>query len=123
MIRLLLKPKKAITVSVLLFTIIADIFIVFLMLGLQGCSTSSPLFSSRNDRASIVIEKPPTRIILSGEYNEVDVDNVIKVMEELRKHPYHNYHFNDTININSEQVSTTTESHSYPEIQNQVQTD
>ena len=108
-----LKPKKAITLSVLLFTIISDIFIVFLIFGLQGCSTSSPFFSTRNDKASVIIEKPPTRVILSGEYNNIDVDNIIKVMEELKKHPYHNYKFNDTIIIDSKHVSTTIEKHAY----------
>jgi hypothetical protein len=53
----------------------------------------------------MIIEKPPTRIIVSGEYKDINVSALLKIMKELKNHPYHNYHFNDTIVIDSEHVS------------------
>ena len=72
---------------------------------IQGCSTTTPIFSSRDNLGTVVIEKPPIRIILSGEYTDIDTNNLIKVMKELRKHKYHNYNFDDTIIIDSEHAT------------------
>jgi len=75
----------------------------------QGCATQSPLFSSRNDKASLIIEKPPTRIIISGEYKDIDVNEIIRIMKELRKQPFHRYRFEDSISIDSNHITTSTE--------------
>ncbi len=72
---------------------------------ISGCSTTSPLFSTRDSKASIIVEKPPMRIILSGEYSTIDEDAIIKVMKELRHHKYHNYNFDDSIVIDSEHAT------------------
>ncbi len=94
--------------SMIVLTIIwAGITLPFI----QGCSVTSPLLSTRNDRATVVLEKPPLRIILSGEYTEIETDNLIKVLQELRKHKYHNYNFDDSIIIDTDSVWTSNESH------------
>ena len=76
---------------------------------ISGCSVSSPLFSKRNDKASMIIEKPPVRIMISGEYSKINTDDVIKVLRELRKSEYKPYKFGDTIKIDSDHVVSSQE--------------
>jgi len=71
----------------------------------NGCSITTPLFSSRDNKASLIVEKPPMRIIISGEYTTIKTEELIRVMKELRKHKYHNYNFDDTIIIDSEHAT------------------
>jgi len=84
---------------VYLFSVILPIII------LQGCSMNSPLLSARDNKASIIIEKPPMRIIVSGEYHDIDEKAIIKIMKELKTHKYHNYNFDDSIIIDSEHAT------------------
>ena len=79
---------------------------------LSGCSVTSPLLSSRNDKASVIIEKPPIRIIITGEYSDIQTKNLITVMEELRKHKYYNYNFDDSITIDSEHITSHKDEYS-----------
>ena len=94
----------------------AEVILTLTLLGslltpllIQGCATQSPLFSTRNDKASLIVEKPPMRILISGEYTNIDAEEILSIMKELRKHKYHEYHFDESISINSEHISSTTE--------------
>jgi len=100
-------------ISAFLLLVLTFFFFLGTSLILHGCSVSSPIFSARNDKTSLIIEKPPTRIIISGEYGKLDVENILKVMRELRKHAYHDYNFDNSVVIDSEHVSTTNEKHQY----------
>ena len=73
---------------------------------ISGCSITSPLVSSRANKASVIIIKPPMKIILSGEYSKIQSDNLIDIMKELRHHKYYNYNFDDSITIDSEHVTS-----------------
>jgi hypothetical protein len=101
--------KKLKPLFVASFVIFSDIFVVFLFMMLEGCSTNTPFLSYRNDKATIVIEKPPTRIILSGEYKDINVTQILMIMEELKKHPYKKYHFNDSVIIESGHLTNTVD--------------
>ena len=94
----------------------AEVILTLTLLGslltpllIQGCATQSPLFSTRDDKASLIVEKPPMRILISGEYTNIDSEEIIAIMKELRHHKYHDYHFSDTIEIDSNHATTTTE--------------
>ncbi len=97
----------------------AGIILVLIYIGtfsfplfIQGCSVTSPLLSSRNDKASIIIEKPPIRIILSGEFTEIDEQKLIRIMRELRKSKFYNYDFDDSFTIDSEHEVVHSDSYS-----------
>jgi len=103
-------PKiKKIGAGIILFLIYIGTFSFPLFF--QGCSTTSPLLSTRNDKASMIIEKPPVRIILSGEFSSIDEKKLINIMKELRKSPYHNYDFDDSITIDSEHEVVHTDNY------------
>ena len=101
--------RKA-SIVVLFFMFV--LFILSLASVFQGCSSTGPLMSYRENRASVIIEKPPTRIILSGEYDDIDVDNVLKIMREIKTHRFHDYNFDDSISIESESIYTTKDHYS-----------
>jgi hypothetical protein len=60
---------------------------------LSGCSVTSPLLSTRANKASVFIIKPPMKIILSGEYSKIQPEDLVKLMKELRYHKYYKYNF------------------------------
>ena len=76
---------------------------------IQGCATSSPLFNYRENKAFVIVEKPPTRIILSGEYDKIDPNSIIVILKELRHHKYYNYEFDSSIDIEAEHSTNTTD--------------
>jgi hypothetical protein len=98
-------------ISAFLLLVFGAVLLLSFISLFHGCSFTSPLFSTRDNKASIVLEKPPLRILLSGEYSQIDVDNIIKIMEELRKHKYYNYKFNNTIIIDSEHATIHDDSY------------
>ena len=103
-----LKIKKTgsiLIVSIIYFEILMIPFMV------QGCVMTSPLFSAREDRATVIVEKPPIRIIYSGEYRYINAKNTIKVIRELDKTEFKNYNFDDKIIVDSEHSGITTESY------------
>jgi len=71
----------------------------FLIL-LQGCSIESPLFQAHPSIKSIVIERPPTRVIYNGAVTQEGHDFTIKCLKEMRNTSYKNYKFNSDTNIN-----------------------
>jgi hypothetical protein len=79
---------------------------------LSGCSVTSPLLSGRANKASVIIIKPPMKIILSGEYSKIQPEDLVKLMKELRHHKYYNYNFDDSITIDSEHVTSHKDSYS-----------
>ena len=100
---------KKIGTGLVLGIVYSGILMVPLCTG--GCATQSPLFSTRANKASVIVEKPPLRVILSGEYSAIDADSVIRVLKELRYHKYHNYRFTDSISIDSNHATTNVEQH------------
>jgi 20S proteasome alpha/beta subunit len=100
------KKMNIALVSFIYLSITVPIFFI------QGCSTTSPLFSARDNKASVIIIKPPMKIIISGEYAKLNTDHLIDIMREIRKHPYHNYNFDESISIDSEHTSVHKDNYS-----------
>jgi len=71
-----------------------------LLILLQGCSLESPLFQARPAVKSIIIEKPPTRVIYSGAVTQEGQTFAIKCLKEMRSTNYRDYKFNSDTNIN-----------------------
>jgi len=104
------KKKQKIFSSIILLIIIIGSILLPLFL-LSGCVITSPLLSARNDKATVVIEKPPVRIIVSGEYTDdlIDVNSTERILNVLNKMKYSNYNFDDHISIDSEHSTFTSE--------------
>ena len=103
------KLKKIGSITIVIFICIELLIILF---SVQGCVMTSPLFSAREDRATVIVEKPPIRIIYSGEYRYINAENTIRVIRELDKTKFENYNFDDKISVDSEHSGITTESYS-----------
>ena len=101
--------KKAMKISgwiILVMTVLS----VLLPLFISGCVMTSPFLSARDNRGTIIIEKPPVRLIYSGEYpKKIDVNGTLKLMKELDKMEYKDHDFEDKIEIDSVHQGITSE--------------
>ena len=69
---------------------------------LAGCSFSSPLLSTHDQKRILLIEKPPVMIYMSGQFDNIDDKALIEVLKVLDTMIYRPYNFNKTMSINSE---------------------
>lgn len=105
-----MSQKKVMRMSSWIIILIVLISTIIPLFTLSGCVMSSPLFSARDNRGTIVIEKPPVRVIYSGEYPEkIDVNGTIKLLNKLNDLKYKPYKFESSINIDSTHKGITTE--------------
>jgi hypothetical protein len=79
------------------------LILIFISIGfLVGCSFSTPLFIKHSEKRTMILEKPPIRIIITGEITNIKNENIVKLIQELDKAKYKNYNFDDTYNIGTD---------------------
>jgi len=67
-----------------------------------GCSFSTPIFTKHSEKRTLILEKPPVRIIMTGEFDELNNNNIIEIINALNGVTYYNYNFDDTYNIGTD---------------------
>ena len=70
------------------------IYIIFIILILQGCSTFGVDLAQTRTYA---ITKPPFQIVVSGDLSEEDKKSVRQIIDDLSKTDYKDYKFNEKI--------------------------
>jgi hypothetical protein len=69
------------------------------------------LLSARNNKGTVIIEKPPVRILISGEYIDrlIDINGSAKLLRVLDGMRFEDYNFDSHYSIDSEHSTITTE--------------
>ncbi len=69
-------------------------------IALAGCSSKdvvidSMIYDQRPSNISVMVEKPPIRVIYTGPVTPEGMELTKAAIAEVQKTPYKNYHFND----------------------------
>jgi len=102
------KTKRILAIAILLLIIYTSILFPLLM---TGCTVTSPLLSARDNKGTVIIEKPPVRIIISGVYTGrmIDINGTDRLLRRLDRMEFENYNFDSHYSIDSEHSTITTE--------------
>jgi hypothetical protein len=60
---------------------------------IMGCSFSSPILSKHEEKRTVLLQKSPIRIYISGQMDDLDAKNINSIIRELDKCTYHKYNF------------------------------
>ena len=97
-----MEPLKIFDITMLAFVFgIQALGGIALLLGLSGCSSKntvidSLIYDQRPSNMSIIVEKPPIRIIYTGPVTDKGIELTEMAMDKAAAQPYRNYKFNDT---------------------------
>ena len=101
--------------------IMLSFVLVLNLIAFIGCAggdvLDTPLFHERPPAYKIIIESPPTRIVYVGSIDHESKAFVNECLVQMRKVPYRNYRFNDSLTVNSnvdfESDESTSRTHTY----------
>ncbi len=97
-----MEPLKIFDVGMLAFVFglqaLGGIALLFM---LNGCSSKntvidSLIYDQRPSNMSIIVEKPPIRIIYTGPVTDKGIELTEMAISKAQSEPYRNYQFNDT---------------------------
>ena len=69
------------------------LFVLLIALTVSGCSAFGIEFGTHR---TIVVEKPPYRMVISGDIEQSDYDQANKMLDKLRKEQYIDHNFTAT---------------------------
>jgi hypothetical protein len=78
-----------------------------------GCSFSTPLLSRHDDKRTILIQKAPIRLYFSGQFENLDAENINTIIKELDKCKYYNYNFDKKFSTDMDIDLSHTHSSTY----------
>ncbi len=84
-----------------------NLWVLVAILGLNGCSLGTLLFSAKSEDPVVLIDSPPMRVAYAGSFNTEDHEQFVRVLEVMRKVEYRDHNrsfpFGVGIHINQEE--------------------